>query len=78
MAKKLTGEDVFKVRDCFQKGRDVKELITYAKIMLITQNLPNLSNADPAFLRRLLIVPFQYCFRNEGENGHDSTDPIVR
>jgi P4 family phage/plasmid primase-like protien len=75
MIKMLTGGDVIKARDCFQKGKDVKELITAHKLLLLTQNLPNLKKADPAFKRRLLPIPFKYYFRNVNDKDYNPEDP---
>tara|TARA_R110000868_G_scaffold67834_1_gene200928 strand:- start:3869 stop:6076 length:2208 start_codon:yes stop_codon:yes gene_type:complete len=77
--KKLTGGDGLMVRDCNQKGSDVK-LLRKAAIPIIPMNgcLPNPKDLDPAVINRLCICFFTYYFRAKGEPDYDEDDSCCK
>jgi P4 family phage/plasmid primase-like protien len=62
LMKQLTGNDRIYARDLFERGKDVKEIKPMFKLIMVTNKLPRVRNADSAVWGRVRVVPFEACF----------------
>ena len=63
MFKKLSGNDTFAARDCFEKGKDMKDYTPMFKMFIISNKLARFhKGGDQASWNRVCVIPFESVF----------------
>jgi phage/plasmid-associated DNA primase len=63
MFKKLSGNDTFAARDCFEKGKDMKDYAPMFKMFIISNKLARFhKGGDQASWNRVCVIPFESVF----------------
>lgn len=63
MFKKLSGNDTFPARDCFEKGSDMKDYEPMFKMFIISNKLAKFhKGGDQATWNRVCVIPFESVF----------------
>jgi phage/plasmid-associated DNA primase len=65
--KNLTGGDDLYARDIQQKGKDVREMDPFFKLIFICNTIPNIRNPDNATWNRVRVIPFESTFKDSLE-----------
>lgn len=63
--KLLSGNDSLYARDCFEKGKHLKEIKPFFNLILICNSIPKVKKGDRAFFKRLKVIPFESEFRDD-------------
>ena len=63
MFKKLSGNDTFAARDCFEKGKDMKDYAPMFKMFIISNKLARFhKGGDQASWNRVCVIPYESVF----------------
>jgi phage/plasmid-associated DNA primase len=74
MFKKLSGNDTFAARDCFEKGKDMKDYAPMFKMFIISNKLARFhKGGDQASWNRVCVIPFESEFIDPAESGVPDT-----
>jgi P4 family phage/plasmid primase-like protien len=68
--KLLSGNDSLYARDCFEKGKKLREIKPFFNLILICNTIPKVKNGDKAFFKRLKVIPFESEFRDDIHEDH--------
>ncbi len=79
MFKKLSGNDTFPARDCFEKGKDMKDYEPMFKMFIISNKLAKFhKGGDQATWNRVCVIPFETVFCGQEDPAPDTYEEQFR
>lgn len=76
--KLLSGNDSYFARDCFEKGKETKEITPMFKLIFIANKAPNIKYADRATWNRIRLLPFESTFCGPEDPAPDTYEEQLR
>ena len=79
MFKKLSGNDTFPARDCFEKGKDMKDYEPMFKMFIISNKLAKFhKGGDQATWNRVCVIPYESVFCDHENPAPDTYEEQLR